>query len=82
MDNKKLLAKDWQLMIAHGLLQSLAYQRTIIENQSVIISKLLNIPIDDVVKNNNEIIRDNRKIVDDMTEKNIPDYPDLNEIKH
>ncbi len=53
------------------LIEIHAYQRTIIENQSIIISHIKNIPLEDVVKQMEKSIATNRDFVKAKAKKNI-----------
>jgi len=77
MKNDDLKKKDWQLLIGHSNIQSLAYLRTILEAQISIIAKLDKIDEKIIAKQMNDVINDNLKLVNKQVEDEIPDYPPI-----
>ena len=74
MTKEELLKKDFQLLVATSSMKTISYLRTIMENQAVIISKLENVPIEQVLVKMNEFEKDNYSKVDKMITDNIPEY--------
>jgi hypothetical protein len=68
---------DWQLLTGYAVISELANLKTIMENQAVIISALLKIPLEEVSKQMIEHNKENYKAIEDTIRNNIPDYPPL-----
>lgn len=77
MNNKKLKEKDWQLLTARNSVKTLAYLKTIIENQAFIISHLKEIPFNVVASNIKNHIAENENIVYNKIDLEIPNNEDF-----
>lgn len=77
MTNEEIAKKDWQILTVRLLMTNNASLQTIMQNQAVIISKLENIPINDVSLKMHEFYLENYSSIADKIEKNIPYYEDV-----
>lgn len=74
MNHEDLKEKDWQLLVGHSTLANQAMLRTIIAYQAEIYSILTQKEYKDVISEMNKRIVEETVIVDEMTNKNIPNY--------
>jgi hypothetical protein len=75
MTKDQLLKKDWQLLTAQGIIDLQSSLLLVIDNQTRILSKLYDIPLKAMSKEQEEKLSQYKKEVTNAVRKNIPDYP-------
>jgi hypothetical protein len=73
MTKKELLKKDLPLLTATTTMANAAYLRTLIQMQANVISLLTKQPLSDVMKQVNQDIKDNTKIIHNLLDKGVDD---------
>lgn len=77
MTIEEIRKKDWQVMTAYNSIQEIAFLKTIMENQAVIIALLTNKSSSETMAEVENRFEANYKVVDATMKRDVPDYPDL-----